>query len=234
MKIIEHPSPNFNDRRNGANPDFIIFHYTDMHSAPAALRRLCDPQAEVSAHYLIDEEGAIYKLVDETKRAWHAGKSWWAGEEDLNSRSIGIELAHPGHSFGYGPFPAAQMAALTSLCRNILKRHAIPARHVLAHSDIAPARKRDPGELFDWKGLADAGIGLWPAPRPEDSGRAAALLSDEGALRAALTSYGYAPDIDLKTVLTAFQRHFHPEVFKTPERIGVPDRETAARLSALL
>jgi N-acetylmuramoyl-L-alanine amidase len=228
LNIIERPSPNFNDRRDNIAPDFIILHYTDMKTAQEALDRLCDPASAVSAHYLIDTDGTVYSMVPEDRRAWHAGKSYWNGEEDMNSRSIGIELANPGHSHGYAPFPAAQMQALAELCREIRARHNIPSDRVLGHSDIAPARKRDPGELFDWKMLAAHGIGLWPEPLKEDFEKAAGLN-----IRAALTAYGYTPHEDLETVLTAFQRHFHPEIFRTPERVGQPNMETAARLQRL-
>jgi N-acetylmuramoyl-L-alanine amidase len=194
----------------------------------AALHRLSDPKAEVSAHYLIDKDGTIYRMVDEGKRAWHAGKSYWAGETDMNSRSIGIEIANAGHTWGYHPFPEEQMQAVIALCRDIIARRNIPVRRVLAHSDIAPSRKRDPGELFDWKMLAKAGIGVWPQPSAEDFKSAKDI-----DIRAALTAYGYTPHDDLPTVLTAFQRHFHPEIFQTPEKAGQLDRETAARLYSL-
>jgi N-acetylmuramoyl-L-alanine amidase len=229
VKIVDRPSPNFDERAGGA-PDAIILHYTDMKTAQEALDRLCDPDFEkrVSSHYLIDIDGTVYRLVPEDKRAWHAGKSYWAGETNMNARSIGIELANPGHTNGYVPFPAAQMSALAELCRGIMIRHNIRPERVLAHSDIAPARKQDPGELFDWEGLAAQGIGVWPDPLKEDFEKAAAL-----DVRAALTTVGYTPDDDLQTVLTAFQRHFHQEIFKTPEKVGQADIETAARLHCL-
>ncbi len=229
MKLIDRPSPNF-DERKGGPPDCIVMHYTDMPTAEEALRRLCDPNAEkrVSAHYLIDIDGTVYKLVDDGKRAWHAGISSWQGETDMNSRAIGIELANPGHSNGYVPFPAAQMKALAELSKQIMARNGIRPERVLAHSDIAPARKQDPGHLFDWKGLAAQGIGIWPVPLKEDFERAATM-----DVRAALTAVGYSSDDDLGTVLAAFQRHYHPEIFKTPEKIGQPDLETLARLSRL-
>ena len=139
----------------------LVLHYTGMPSAAAALARLCDPGAKVSAHYLVDEDGTVQALVAEQNRAWHAGVSFWRGATGLNDRSIGIEIVNPGHEFGYRPFPPAQMQAVRELCRGILARWPIPARNVVAHSDIAPNRKQDPGELFDWRGLAAAGIGLW-------------------------------------------------------------------------
>jgi N-acetylmuramoyl-L-alanine amidase len=161
MTVHERPSPNF-DQRQGPI-DILLLHYTGMQSAEAALERLTDPVARVSCHWLIEEDGRIHRLVAEEHRAWHAGMSFWAGERDINSRSIGIEIVNPGHEWGYRPFPAAQMEALATLAAGILARHAIPPTRVLAHSDVAPARKQDPGELFDWAWLAERGIGLWPA-----------------------------------------------------------------------
>lgn len=205
--MIMRPSPNFEPRPAGAVIDMLVLHYTGMTSAQGALDRLCDPAAKVSAHYVIDEDGTTYALVDEAARAWHAGVSWWRGQGDANSRSIGIELVNPGHEFGYRPFPAAQMAALIDLARGILSRHpAIEPRNVVAHADLAPARKEDPGELFDWPLLAANGIGVWPSPRiptPTD-------LSPE-RVRALLTEWGYDPTCDLTKVMTAFQRHFRPQ-----------------------
>ncbi len=152
----EYTSPNFNDRIGDDAPEMIVIHYTGMQSAAAALERLCDPAAEVSAHYVIDEDGVTYKLVEEENRAWHAGVSQWDGERDINSASIGIELVNPGHEFGYRGFPSAQMEALATLCKDIMSRHDI--KTVLGHSDVAPERKQDPGELFDWSWLANTGV----------------------------------------------------------------------------
>jgi len=208
-------SPNFQPRPAGAAIDMLVIHYTGMQSAQAALERLCDPAAEVSAHYLIDEAGRVTALVDEENRAWHAGVSSWRGQSDVNSRSIGIELVNPGHEFGYRPFPAAQMAALADLAQGILSRWPIPARNVVGHSDVAPRRKQDPGELFDWFWLARRGIGLWPQPAPVTIGEAAALLAE----------YGY--DIaDPQAALVAFQRHFRPLSCD-----GQADSETLALLN---
>lgn len=194
----EHPSPSFGIRADDTPIDMLVLHYTGMQDAESALDRLCDPLAEVSAHYCIDEDGTVYKLVDEQHRAWHAGVSYWRGETDINSRSVGIELVNPGHEFGYRAFPEPQMAALIPLCQEILARHPIPARNVVAHSDIAPARKMDPGELFDWPRLATAGIGVWPEPSdPEDR-----------SLDSMLAVYGY--DIRAYEMIAAFQRHFRP------------------------
>ena len=153
-------SPNQDER--GAPIDMLVLHYTGMQSAEAALDRLCDPAAKVSSHYDITEDGAVHALVPEEKRAWHAGLSFWAGIRNVNASSIGIELVNPGHEFGYRAFPAVQIAALKDLAGGILSRHSIPASRVLGHSDVAPARKEDPGELFPWEALAASGIGLWP------------------------------------------------------------------------
>jgi N-acetylmuramoyl-L-alanine amidase len=161
MQIIQNPSPNCN-ARDGHEIDMLVLHYTGMKSGANALDRMCDPTAEVSAHYMIEEDGRIFQLVDEEMRAWHAGKSYWRGHTNINQRSIGVELVNPGHELGYRDFPEVQIQSAIALCRNIVKRHAIPARNVVGHSDIAPARKEDPGELFDWKRLAKKKIGVWP------------------------------------------------------------------------
>ncbi len=158
-QVTDHPSPNFGPRPDGIVIDMLVIHYTGMPSGAAALRRLCDPVAEVSAHYLIEEDGRLFRLVGEAERAWHAGVASWRGESNINDRSIGIELVNPGHDYGYRPFPAAQMAALIALAGDILTRHPILTRNVVGHSDVAPSRKQDPGELFDWHALAAAGIG---------------------------------------------------------------------------
>ena len=213
--MILTPSPNFGPRRSGI--DMLVLHYTGMTSAEAALARLCDPTAEVSAHYLIDEDGTVHALVAEEMRAWHAGRSWWRGEADVNSRSVGIELVNPGHEFGYRPFPPVQIAALVGLAGGILARHPIPPRNVVGHSDVAPGRKQDPGELFPWADLAAKGIGLWPEPG-EATGEAVAMLAE----------YGYDTS-DPAAALTAFQRHFRPKRVD-----GVADAESAALLAGLL
>ena len=219
MKRVERPSPN-QDERGGAAVDMLVLHYTGMTSGAAALARLCDPAARVSAHYTIDEDGTVYAMVPETRRAWHAGISYWAGARDINARSIGIELVNPGHEFGYHPFADAQIAALIVLCREILERHSIPSWRVLGHSDVAPARKDDPGELFPWKRLAEAGIGLWPAPGTDPGAEAVPTL---------LTRYGYDPEAPPEKIVTAFQRHFRPSRVD-----GMADTETRAVLSGLL
>ncbi len=223
--MIERPSPNFEPRRPGLAVDVLVLHYTGMRSAEEALARLCDPAAKVSAHYLIDEDGTVYRLVGEDMRAWHAGVSSWRGETDVNGRSIGIELVNPGHEFGYRRFPEAQIGALEGLAGGILSRFPIPARHVLGHSDVAPGRKTDPGELFDWPRLARAGIGLWPGDGQE-TGSPGAGDGDELLVR---FGYGIGETNDARdAAIEAFQRHFRPSRID-----GAMDRETYRRLDAL-
>ena len=222
MNIIDHPSLNFDDRPAGKNPDMLILHYTGMRTARESLARLCDPMAKVSAHYLIDEDGTLYRLVDEAKRAWHAGVSHWAKETDINSCSLGIELQNPGHEFGYRDFPGAQMSALSQLCVDILSRHTIRAERILGHSDVAPSRKEDPGELFDWRGLAAVGIGRLPEKM------ASVNPMDEDEARASLTSIGYDPGATLGVILMAFQRHYRQTNIN-----GQLDAETASLIRAL-
>ena len=234
--IIERPSPNHDSRREGSPIDILVLHYTGMRTAEEALQRLCDPEAKVSAHYTIDRNGQVYRHVDENLRARHAGVSYWAGERDVNSRSIGIELVNPGHEFGYIPFAESQIAALIKLAREILARNPIPPHRVIGHSDVAPARKMDPGELFPWRTLAEAGIGIFPSPPAEEvrvPPRARKTPEEKGlfAERLARLGYGVPPELDipLEIVVTAFQRHFRPERVD-----GVIDAETEARLAALL
>jgi N-acetylmuramoyl-L-alanine amidase len=221
-------SPNVDDRPAGCAIDALILHYTGMPSAAVALDRLCDPAAKVSAHYLIDEDGDVLQLVPEERRAWHAGISSWAGRPRLNDCSIGLELVNPGHEWGYRPFAEAQYDACVALCRAILGRWPIPPRRVLAHSDIAPARKQDPGELFDWPRLASAGIGLWPQRGPGDPRPVARLQAE-------LARFGYGVaqsgqlDEATRAVVTAFQRHFRPARVD-----GQPDQATLARLDGVL
>jgi N-acetylmuramoyl-L-alanine amidase len=222
--LTRHPSPNFDARPAGTPVDMVVIHYTDMESAEDALARLRDPAAGVSAHYLIDEDGAVHQLVDEDMRAWHAGEARWRGRGDVNARSLGIELVNPGHQFGCRPFPDPQMAACIELIHSVLGRHPIPARNVVGHSDVAPRRKKDPGELFDWRGLAAEGIGLWP----EASGGAEGGEIDQGGIAAMLSEVGYEIE-DLALTVAAFQRHYRPALTD-----GVIDAETAARLRALI
>lgn len=220
LRIIEAPSPNFNERLHPL--DMLVLHYTGMESGPAALAKLRDPsEAGVSAHYMVEEDGSVFALVPEDKRAWHAGQSWWQGQEDLNSRSIGIEVANGGHDYGLPPFPDIQIAAVVELCQGILARWPIPPTRVVAHSDIAPDRKEDPGELFPWKRLAEAGIGLWPERgRPEPWMMHGASLGDAGmtveGFQRDLAAIGYRISVTGKfdeasaAVTRAFQRHWRP------------------------
>lgn len=220
--MINRPSPNFDDRPANGIIDILLLHYTGMQSAEASLARLCDPAAKVSAHYLIDEEGTLFGMVDENKRAWHAGVSHWAGATDINARSIGIELQNPGHEFGYRPFSEALMKSLIELCLGILARHPIPPECVLGHSDVAPLRKEDPGELFDWKRLAAAGIGRLPKTVALDSD------PDEQKARTYLTKIGYDPDAPLADIVTAFQRRYRQAAVN-----GTLDRETMSVIRGL-
>ncbi|MFD1623693.1 N-acetylmuramoyl-L-alanine amidase [Azospirillum griseum] len=233
---IDRPSPNHGPREDGTRAEagrveLLILHYTGMPTAAHALDRLCDPAAQVSAHYTVDEDGTVYAHVPEDRRAWHAGVSHWRGRGDVNSRSIGVEIVNPGHEFGYRPFPAAQMAAVADLCRAIIARHAIAPADVLGHSDVAPARKEDPGELFDWPGLAAQGVGLWPQPTEADCQPGDAALPPE-AVAALLDRYGY--NAAEPRALLSFQRHFHPQALATPADAGQPTAETIRRLRALL
>lgn len=221
LHIQDSPSPNQDERPAGTPIDMLVLHYTGMRSGAEAIARLRDPLARVSSHYVVEEDGSIFRLVPESRRAWHAGLSHWRGAEGLNSRSIGIEIVNPGHEWGYRPFPALQMAAVCDLCLGILGRHPIPAINVVAHSDIAPDRKQDPGELFDWEGLAANGVGLWP-----DSAEGAPPVSDAAALLAAI---GYRRDLPIDLLLAAFQRHWRPERVD-----GVADAGTLARLAGLV
>ena len=218
LRIREAPSPNTEPRPEGTVIDTLILHYTGMQSGAAAIARLRDPAAVVSAHYVVEEDGAIFRLVPEALKARHAGISHWRGKSALNANSIGIEIVNPGHEWGYRHFPAMQMAAVADLCLEILSRHPIPARNVVGHSDVAPDRKQDPGELFDWEGLAANGIGFWP----ERDGPA------EGDPLSLLGLIGYRTDLPLDVLITAFQRHWRPDVVD-----GRLDAGTLARLNAV-
>lgn len=232
------PSPNFGPRRNSPEPELIILHYTGMERADAVCDWLCNPQSGVSCHYLIDETGAIVQMVDEELRAWHAGAGSWKGTNDINSRSVGIEIHNPGHELGYIDFAATQIEAVIALCRDIAARHEIAPEMILAHSDVAPLRKIDPGEKFPWRQLHEAGIGHWVEPGPISGGQGL-KPGDEGtavdALRAQLSLYGYgiAPsgsyDSSMQAVVSAFQRHFRQERVD-----GIADRSTSFTLQRLL
>lgn len=215
MNIIPAPSPNFDARSGGV--EMLVMHYTGMQSAEAALDQLTDPAKKLSAHYVVDEDGTIYALVEESGRAWHAGISFWRGVSALNDTSVGIEFVNPGHEWGYREFPAAQMQAVLSLSHVIIGRHRIPARNVVAHSDIAPNRKQDPGELFPWRWLAGQGVGVWT----DDFGESNNLRDD-------LAAIGYDVSLPERDVILAFQRHFLPQNLS-----GEADRSTAGRAAAL-
>jgi N-acetylmuramoyl-L-alanine amidase len=230
------PSPNVSERACAA--DILLLHYTGMTDGPSALRWLCNPESKVSCHYFVDEAGKVTQLVPETVRAHHAGVSSWEGTTDINSRSIGIEIVNPGHEFGYRDFPQAQIASVIELSWDIVSRHGIKPQRVLAHSDVAPARKQDPGEKFPWEELYEAGIGHWIAPvaigdgallQPGDSGPAV------NAMQAALKDYGYGQQVSgiyddaTMLVVTAFQRHFRPARVD-----GIADHSTLRTLERLL
>ena len=238
--VIDLPSPNRDGRPADAGPvDTLVLHYTGMVSAEAALARLTDPGARVSAHWCIGEDGTLWRLVPEAERAWHAGVSEWRGRRGVNDVSIGIELVNPGHEHGYRPFPPAQMDALLDLAHAIVARHPIDPRNVVAHADVAPTRRQDPGELFDWARLAGAGIGLWPQAAATTGGEGPALRhGDRGAAvgrqqaRLRAVGYGLAVDGDFgagtAAVVRAFQRHF-----RQARVDGVIDAGTAAALDQL-
>jgi N-acetylmuramoyl-L-alanine amidase len=230
--------------------DILVMHYTGMKTADEALARLTDPQAKVSAHYTVGRDARVFRHVPEERRAWHAGVSWWAGERNVNARSIGIEIVNPGHEFGYIPFTDEQIDAVIALSRGILARHPIPPHRIVAHSDVAPARKEDPGELFPWQHLAENGIGTWPSFSPSilslrselppslregGSGRAEPSEAKGGSRTPAeqlrLYGYGVPPDVDvaLEKVITAFQRHFRPSKLS-----GEWDNECGLALAGLL
>src|SRR5262245_22380293 len=216
----------------------LLLHYTGMPDAEGALRRLCQADSEVSAHYVVFENGRVVQCVLEARRAWHAGAAEWAGADDINSCSIGVEITNPGHQWGYADFPEPQIAAVIALCRDIVARQKIPAHRVLGHSDVAPARKQDPGEKFPWARLAAAGVGHWVEPEPITSGRMLAP-GDEGRevqeLQTALARYGYGIaasgryDDATRDVVMAFQRHFRPARVD-----GVADESTRKTLAKLL
>ena len=246
MMIEQDPSPNHNDRDPAKPVDVLLLHYTGMLSGEGAVRWLCNPASQVSSHYVVHEDGRVVQLVEEARRAWHAGRGSWFEETDLNTRSVGIEIVNPGHNFGYRPFPDVQIAAVIALSRAILGRHPIPPERVLAHSDIAPLRKEDPGELFPWDVLHAAGIGHWVPPvpaagaaveegpvlRPGDAGAAVAALQER------LRAYGYGLGEagtygeETAAVVRAFQRHFRPA--RVDGLADVSTRETLDRLIAAL
>jgi N-acetylmuramoyl-L-alanine amidase len=252
-RIVSRPSPNCDARPDGARVDMLVMHYTGMKTAEEAMARLCDPVARVSSHYTVDTDGTIYAHVPEEMRAWHAGISWWAGEANVNGSSVGIEIVNPGHEFGYVEFPQVQIAAVIDIACEIMARHRIAPARVVGHSDVAPARKEDPGELFPWAELADFGVGFWPfeklAPLSLAHQMAAPLWGDRSSRGDATVSllneadvqefvnklrdfgYGVPPEVDvpLEKVVCAFQRHWRPWKID-----GVIDEESAYRLAILL
>ena len=232
------PSPNFGERKGGRRPDMIVLHYTGMQDADAALMLLTSRGSEVSAHYFVFEDGRIVQLVEETHRAWHAGAAFWAGETDINTCSIGIEIVNPGHTYGYPEFPGRQIAAVTALCRSIFTRHTIAPTRVLAHSDVAPSRKQDPGEKFPWRVLHDSGVGHWVSPAPIAEGSVLSLGDRSEAvisLQKSLGEFGYGIaatgifDSATHDVVVAFQRHFRPQRVD-----GVADLSTLKTLAEVL
>jgi len=234
------PSPNHDERKDGRRPDMILLHYTGMTTGEAALSRLCLSDSKVSAHYVVFEDGRIVQCVPEKARAWHAGVSSWAGETDINSCSIGIEIVNPGHEFGYSDFPLRQIAAVITLCKSIITRRGpISSDRFLAHSDVAPARKQDPGEKFPWDLLSESGIGHWVRPAPLNLDGPTLKPGDHGEavtrLQRVLHGYGYGIeetgnyDDATRIVITAFQRHFRPARVD-----GVADASTLLTLRALM
>lgn len=232
------PSPNHDERADGQAPDILLLHYTGMPDENEALRRLCTPAAKVSAHYLVFEDGRVVQMVPEDRRAWHAGLSSWRGEADINSRSIGIEIANRGHEGGLPPYPAIQIERVIELCRDIVGRRRIAPEDVLAHSDVAPARKEDPGELFPWQELYQAGVGHWVEPAPSSEGDVLGPASQGPAveeLQNLLLAYGYGVatsgmfDQATADAVRAFQRHFRPGRVD-----GIADASTNATLRNLI
>lgn len=221
MQVIDAPSPNFDDRSLPIT--MIVLHYTGMQTGEAAIERLRDPAAKVSSHHVVAEDGTVLRLVDEEKRAWHAGRSHWRGVKDINSASVGIEIVNPGHEWGYRPFPDEQVAAVIRLVHEIKDRYEITRGNIVGHSDIAPARKQDPGELFPWGKLARLRLAL---PRPTKN------LMDprwtDGGFLLALERFGYDVE-DGAAAVTAFQRRFRPEMVD-----GIIDAECRMLLLALL
>ena len=234
------PSPNIDERAGGRPPDMILLHYTGMQTGEAALARLTIAASKVSSHYLVFEDGRIVQMVPEAKRAWHAGVSHWAGETDINSRSIGIEIVNPGHEFGYASFPLRQIAAVISLCKSILTRRGpLSADRILGHSDVAPARKQDPGEKFPWELLSESGIGHWVRAAPLELDGITMRPGDRGdqvtRMQRTLRTYGYGIednghyDDATRIVITAFQRQFRPARVD-----GIADPSTLLTLRALV
>lgn len=242
LAVQVRPSPNHGERRGCERPDMLVLHYTGMPNEREALERLCAPESEVSAHYVVLEAGTLIQCVPESRRAWHAGQAFWAGATDINSCSIGIEIANPGHDYGYPAFPPGQIAAVIALCRDIVARHLIRPERLLAHSDVAPARKQDPGEKFPWDALHAEGLGHWVEPTPLTISALPLQTGDRGpevaALQECLSRYGYAVgaageyDAATADAVRAFQRHFRPG--RVDGAADVSTRDTLDRLLAAL
>jgi N-acetylmuramoyl-L-alanine amidase len=231
-------SANYGDRHMDRLPDMIVLHYTGMPDVEGAIAKLCTAGTDVSAHYIVLEDGRIIQCVPEAQRAWHAGVAFWGGEEDINSCSIGVEIVNKGHDWGYPDFPLRQIAAVIALCRGIMLRRKVPSHRVLGHSDVAPFRKKDPGEKFPWHSLANSGVGHWVQPAPIVRGETLRLGSagnDVRDLQQALARYGYGVPVNGKydtatlEVVTAFQRHFRPGRVD-----GIVDHSTLTTLRSLL
>ena len=212
----------------------IILHYTGMETGRAALERLCDPAAEVSAHYVIEENGKTHQLVADDKRAWHAGKAYWEGLMDINSASIGIEVINAGHDYGLPDYPDKQTKSLEGLLEDLIQKYNIAADKILGHSDIALGRKIDPGERFPWERLSQKGFGLWPQPQEMDFQAAQDLILNEDATLELLGGLGYDTSIEFPTIICEFHRHFYPEKFKDIESASTPDVSTIAKLLSLI
>lgn len=239
MKDRIYKSTNYDQRPSKTKIDTLVLHYTGMKSGHAALDRLCDTKAKVSSHYVVEEDGTVHKLVDCKFRAWHAGKSIWRGRENINDCSIGIEIVNPGHEYGYKKFPKKQMNSVISLCQSLIEKYPIDQRNIVGHSDIAPARKQDPGELFDWELLAKNGVGIWPDV-PKSKPQTMIKKGTHGdevrdlQTRLARLGYGLVPDgayeEPTELVVKAFQRHYG----KTTKIDGTWNTVLDARLDALL
>jgi N-acetylmuramoyl-L-alanine amidase len=235
LEKIHCPSPNFEPRPQGVPLDMIVLHYTDMLNAEEALERLCDPQAKVSAHFLISKEGELYQLVDPKHRAWHAGVSSWEGQGDINSRSIGVELDNLGHTFGPEPFSKVQMKTLLALLEELTQTYGIQPHRIVGHSDVAPGRKKDPGEWFPWHVLAEKGFGFWPQEKMASQHISVVPKMSIEEMQQAFSDIGYECaktgvwDEESQAVCLAFQRHFTPQ-----DLTGYPTNLVKQTLQGLL
>ncbi len=232
MDIKKSSALGFEKRFKNKTPKYIIIHYTDTVDVDETIKLLLE--ADVSTHYLVDIDGSITQFVDEEMRAWHSGTASWYDELDINSSSIGIEIQNTGHTYGHQEFPAIQIAAVIELTKDIMQRHNIPPQNVIGHSDASPGRKQDPGHLFPWKKLSENGIGVWPTA--EDMESAEIILNNQEKIEELLTQIGYAPTgdkLNFKQLITAFQRHFEPEVF-IDGNTGTPTVNTVALMLSLV